>query len=43
MSNYAERVKGYYEHGYYTDTMVRNLAAKGKLTEDEVKQILGED
>jgi hypothetical protein len=42
MSKFAERVAERYERGFYTATMVRNLAAKGKLTEDEVRQILGD-
>jgi uncharacterized XkdX family phage protein len=43
MSKFAERVKGYYTNGYYTETMVRNLATKGKLTEEEVAEILAID
>lgn len=43
MSKFAEKIAGYYERGIYNATMVRNLATKGKLTEDEVKWILGEE
>jgi uncharacterized XkdX family phage protein len=43
MSNYAERVKGYYERGYYTEAMVRKLGEKGRLNEEEVEEILKGD
>lgn len=41
MSNYAKKVKAWYEHGLWTEAMVRNVAAKGKLTSEEVGWILG--
>ena len=37
-----EKIAKWYRQGLWTAHMVRNAAAKGKLTEDEVAEILGE-
>ena len=41
MSNFAKRVKKWYEDGNWTAEMVRNAVIKGKLTEEEAAWILG--
>ena len=41
MSSYAEKVKTYYENGWYTVTMLDKLLAKGKLTQVEYDEIIG--
>ncbi len=43
MSKFAIRVKGWYEANIWTETMVMNVYNKGKLTEEEMRWILGED
>ena len=42
MSSFAERVKRYYDAGVWNDEMVRNAHAKGRITEDEMREILGD-
>ena len=42
MSSFAERVKRYYDAGAWNDEMVRNAHAKGRITEDEMREILGD-
>ena len=37
-----EKIKKWYEQGLWTAEMVRNAVAKGKLTEDEYREIVGE-
>ena len=37
-----EKIKKWYEQGLWTAEMVRNAVIKGKLTEDEYKEIVGE-
>ena len=37
-----EKVKGYYDGGYWTKNMVRNAVVKRWITEDEYKEITGE-
>ena len=42
MSSFAERIKRYYDAGVWNDEMVRNANAKGRITEDEMREILGD-
>ena len=37
-----EKIKKWYEQGLWTAEMVRNAVIKGKLTEDEYRDIVGE-
>ena len=37
-----EKVKGYYDKGYWTASMVRNAVIKGWITADEFVEITGE-
>lgn len=37
-----EKIKKWYEQGLWTAGIVRNSVIKGKLTEDEYKEIVGE-
>ena len=37
-----EKIKKWYEQGLWTVEMVRNAVIKGKLTEDEYLEIVGE-
>ena len=37
-----EKIKTWYEQGLWTVEMVRNAVIKGKLTEDEYQEIVGE-
>ena len=43
MSKYYERIKAYYEAGYWNKYMVANAVKKGKITIEEYKEITGED
>ena len=43
MSEFAEKVKGYYELGLWNETRVRNAVLKGALTEEEYQQITGKE
>lgn len=43
MSKFANKVKGYYDAGFWNEKMVRNAVIKGKITEEEFKIITGED
>ena len=38
-----EKIKKWYEQGLWTVAMVRNAVIKGKLTEDEYREIVGEE
>ena len=38
-----EKVKKYYESGFWTKTMVRNAVKKNWITKEEYKEIVGED
>ena len=42
MSNFAEKVKKYYDNGIWTKKMVRDAVVKGKITEEEFELIVGE-
>lgn len=37
-----ERVKNYYDAGYYTKRMVGDFVRKGKLTPEQYQEITGE-
>ena len=37
-----EKIKGYYEAELWSAEWVRNAVAKGKLTEEQANEILGE-
>ena len=37
-----EKIKKWYEQGLWTAEMVRNAVVKGKLTDDEYREIVGE-
>ena len=37
-----EKIKKWYEQGLWTAEMVRNAVIKGKLTEEECREIVGE-
>lgn len=37
-----EKIKKWYEQGLWTAEMVRNAVVKGKLTEGEYREIVGE-
>lgn len=38
-----EKVKKYYESGFWNKLMVANAVVKGWITEDEYKEITGDD
>lgn len=40
MSKFAEKVRGYHAAGIWTDAMVRNAVAKGRISQDECDEIL---
>ena len=37
-----EKIKKWYEQGLWTAEIVRNAVIKGKLTEEEYREIVGE-
>lgn len=37
-----EKIKAWYKFGLWTKEMVRNAVIKGKLTEEEYREIVGE-
>lgn len=41
--NWFEKVKRYYENGYYTKEQVKVFVRTGKITEVQYKEITGED
>ena len=43
MSKFAKKIKYYYDYGFWNKAMVRNAVVKGKITEEEFKEITGED
>ena len=43
MSNYAKKVKAWYDNGEWPKSWVRNAVAKGKITLEEYRSITGED
>lgn len=38
-----ERIRGYYDKGLWSATMVRQAVDKGLLTEEQYRQIVGTD
>lgn len=43
MSSYAEKVKTYYDNGWYSVAMLDKLLAKNKLTQAEYDEIIGNE
>ena len=43
MSKWYEKIKGWYEAGWWTKGMVKDADVKKKITADEYKEITGED
>lgn len=43
MSKFAEKVRGYHAAGIWTDAMVRNAVAKGRISQDECDEILNKE
>ena len=43
MSEFAKKVKGYYELGLWNDTRMKNAVEKGALTQEEYQAITGKD
>ena len=42
MNKWYEKIKGWYESGWWTKSMVKNAVVKEKITADEYKDITGE-
>ena len=42
MSNYAKKVKKWYDSGVWSKAWVRNAVVKGKITPEEYTEITGE-
>ena len=40
MSKMYKKIKNYYDKGFWSETRVRNMVAKGVLTEKEYQQII---
>lgn len=40
MSKFAEKVRRWYKDGIWTERMVRDAFLKGRITEDELMEIL---
>ena len=38
-----EKIKEYYDRGLWNKEMVRNAVIKGKITEEQYREITGED
>ena len=43
MNKWSEKIKGWYEAGLWTKSMVKDAVVKEKITGDEYKEITGED
>ena len=43
MSKWYEKIKGWYEAGWWTKGMVKDAVVKEKITADEYKDLTGED
>lgn len=41
--NWLEKLTDYYSKGYWTKSMIGDAVKKGKISEEEFKQITGED
>ena len=42
MSNFAKKVKKFYDEGLWSKSRVRDAVEKGKITETEYEEIVGE-
>ncbi|HAM14323.1 MAG TPA: XkdX family protein [Eggerthellaceae bacterium] len=42
MSRFAQKVKAYYDAGLWSERMVRDAYEKGRITAEELTEILGE-
>ena len=42
MSSFAEKVKRWFERGIWTEKMVHDAYTKGRITAEELAEILGE-
>lgn len=42
MSSYAKKVQKWYQRGFWTEDMVRDAYDKGRITAEELAEILGE-
>ena len=42
MSNFAKKIKAWYEAGIWNLDMVRNALEKGRITAEEYREITGE-
>ena len=38
-----KKIKGYYESGFWNKARVKNMVAKGNITKEEYKEIVGEE
>ena len=43
MANWFEKIKKYYNAGFWTKKMVGNAVVKGKITAEQYKKITDED
>ena len=43
MSNMYEKIKKYYDTGLWSEERVRNMVIKGIITEEEYKDIVGNE
>ena len=43
MSKNFEKIKGYYESGFWNKARVKNMVVKGNITKEEYKEIVGEE
>ena len=43
MSKTAQKYQKYYEAGYWTLEMLENAVAKGKITQEEYEEIVGDE
>ena len=43
MNKNFEKIKGYYESGFWNKARVKNMVAKGNITKEEYKEIVGEE
>ena len=42
MSNFAKKVKKFYDDGFWSKARVRDAVEKGRITEAEYEEIVGE-
>ena len=43
MSKMYEKIKEYYDSGFWSEVRVRNMVIKGIITEEEYKAIIGKE